>query len=176
MTISEAIAFLRPAIHPTKGSWADIGAGTGIFTEALMNILTEGEVYAIDKSPHALYKIQTPPHIHFEIVEADFNQPMPLPLMDGILMANALHYAPDHLQALRNVLQYLKPAGVFVLIEYDTEIPVVPWVPNPFSVSRFEKLCGKMGLMKPQVLDTRGSIYNDGRMYLAMTRREDKNE
>jgi len=33
--LSAAINFLEPAIPKQQGRWADIGAGTGIFTQAL---------------------------------------------------------------------------------------------------------------------------------------------
>jgi SAM-dependent methyltransferase len=171
MTIPEAISFLRPAIKLPEGLWADIGAGTGVFTQALMGILRSGSMYAVDKSPHALYSIQPPPHIRYEIVEADFNLPLSLPLCDGIIMANALHYAPDHVSALRNVLDCLQPNGAFVLIEYDTDIPNNPWVPNPVSKNRFHELCLKTGLSHPEILGSRTSVYGHQELYLALTTR-----
>ena len=169
MTLPEAIDFIRPGINPTSGTWADIGAGTGLFTLALMEILTDGNVIALDKSPHALYSIKPPPHLGFEIVDADFHQPLSLPPLEGILMANALHYAKDHLTVLKNVLNSLKPGGTFILIEYDTDIPNIPWVPNPIPFQQFKDLCGKAGLHDPVIFGTRDSIYRDGAMYAART-------
>mgnify|MGYP002683214101 CR=1 FL=1 len=57
MTPIEAINFIRLGIIHPSGTWADIGAGTGLFSRALMEILEEGKVIAVDKSPHALYGI-----------------------------------------------------------------------------------------------------------------------
>ncbi len=173
MTIYEAIQFIRPAIVHNTGTWADIGAGTGLFTEALMDILEEGRVIAVDKSPHSLYANSQLSNrnakIDIEIIEGDFHNPMPLPPLDGILMANALHYAKDHEAVLKNVLVYLKPTGTFVLIEYDTDIPNNPWVPNPISIERFKMLCEKVELKAPIVMGMRESIYQDGQMYIAVT-------
>jgi SAM-dependent methyltransferase len=196
MTLSEAIDLIRPAVEPTSGIWADIGAGTGLFTEALMSILEEGKVIAVDKSPHGLYsneqltignrqltigKVQKAIDkgqlansneqriIGVEIIEADFNHPFVLPSLDGIIMANALHYAHDHAVVLKNVLAHLKPGGSFILIEYDTDKPNPPWVPNPVSFVRFKELCEKVGLKGPVLIGTRDSVYNDGKMYVAKT-------
>jgi SAM-dependent methyltransferase len=195
MTLTEAIDLIRPAVVPLSGVWADIGAGTGLFTEALMLILEEGKVIAVDKSPHSLYaneqlaisnskRSEDPARseavngmatgnlqsgIGLEIIEADFNHPFVLPPLDGILMVNALHYAHDHTDVLKNVLTHLKPGGTFVLIEYDTDKPNPPWVPNPVSFVRFKELCEKAGLREPELIGTRDSVYNDGKMYVAKT-------
>ncbi len=189
MTLYEAINLIRPGVIPLTGTWADIGAGTGLFTEALMEILEEGKIISLDKSPHGLYankqlamgyqqrKInegqvaigKKAKKINIEIVEADFNIPLDLPLLDGILMANALHYANDHKFVLKNVLTSLKPEGTFLLIEYDTEKPNPPWVPNPISLHTFRVMCKQMGLKDPVEIGRRQSIYQDGEMYAVMT-------
>jgi trans-aconitate methyltransferase len=170
MTLQEAIDLIRPGVEPTRGTWADIGAGTGMFTLALMEILTEGKITALDKSPHALYKINPSSNLSFEIVDADFHQPLNLEPLDGIVMANALHYAKDHLAVLKNVLAPLKPGSTFILIEYDTEKPNEPWVPNPVSLNNFKTLCEKLGLSAPKEIGRKKSIYSDGKIYAAVTK------
>jgi ubiquinone/menaquinone biosynthesis C-methylase UbiE len=170
MTLTEAIHFIRPGIQPANGIWADIGAGTGLFTMALMHIMEEGTIIAVDKSPHALYSIKASSQIHFQVMEGDFNQPLQLPLMDGILMANALHYANDHITVLENVLASLREGGRFVLIEYDTEVPNGPWVPNPVSMKLFRNLCKQVGLSDPELIGERQSIYQDGTMYAVVSK------
>jgi SAM-dependent methyltransferase len=172
MTLQEAIAFIRPAVQPATGVWADLGAGTGLFSQALLDILKEGKVIAVDKSPHALYKIIPSGIIAFEIVEADFEQPLFLPSLDGIIMANSLHYANEHLEVLRNVLGRLKKESLFILIEYDTDMPRKPWIPNPISFSSFKKLCSVIGLKDPVEKGRRGSVYGDNEIYLAITSKE----
>lgn len=195
MTLHEAINLIRPGVIPPSGTWADIGAGTGLFTEALMEILEEGKIIAIDKSPHGLYinkqlamgneqrtinegqlaNGKKAKKINIEIVEADFNMLMVLPSLDGILMANALHYGNDHLYVLKNVLTFLKPGGTFILIEYDTEKPNPPWVPNPISLHTFRVMCKQVGLKDPVEIGRRKSIYQEGEMYAVMTHPIDTN-
>lgn len=177
MILSEAIDFIQPSVQPNHGVWADIGAGSGLFTEALLHILKSGKIIALDKSPHVLYQsgLQTSQNagkaltnLSVEIMEADFNHSLDLPPLDGILMANALHYANDHLQVLQNVLKHLKPEGTFILIEYELETPNPPWVPNPVPFKVFIELCSKTSLSSPVIKNTRESIYHDGRLYLAI--------
>ena len=125
----------------------------------------------MDKSTHALYDLKPPSHIDFEIKENDFNLPVELPPLDGILMANSLHYAKDHRYVLNNVLSALKESGTFILIEYDTDTPNVPWVPNPVSLKRFKELCGRVGLTQPELIAERTSIYQEGRMYAVVSKK-----
>lgn len=182
MTLTEAVDLIRPGVMPNSGTWADIGAGTGLFTEALMEILEEGKVIAMDKSPHGLYANRQlainnrqlaignkQKSVTIEIAEEDFNSPLSLPPLDGILMANALHYATDRLTVLKNVLTSLKSEGTFILIEYDSDKPNPPWVPNPVSLKTFRELCKKAGLKEPMEIGRKKSIYQDGEMYIAVT-------
>jgi ubiquinone/menaquinone biosynthesis C-methylase UbiE len=169
MNLEEAISFIRPGVKPLHGTWADIGAGTGVFTQAMMHILEEGRVIALDKNPHLLYSLKSMPHVHLSVVEGDFNHALALPPLDGIIMANALHYATDHETVLKNVLTSLKKGGRFILIEYDTEVPNHPWVPYPVSLTRYRKLCKQIGLSEPELIGTRDSIYQDGIMYAVLS-------
>lgn len=171
MTPVDARRFIEKAILPQKGTWADIGAGTGTFTQALQSILTDGKVLAVDKNPHVLWREfghQSPDSpVVVEVVEADFTKAMDLPPLDGILIANALHYATDPLNALGNVLASLKAGGTFLLIEYETDKPRTPWVPHPVSFARFGELCSQVGLSQPELMDSRPSQYGYDRLYLA---------
>ena len=183
MTLQEAIDLIRPGINPSSGTWADIGAGTGLFTQALMEILESGKVIALDKSPHALYEIgnrqsaigNKKNKLSLEIVEGDFHQPLELPPLDGIIMANSLHYARDHKIVLKNVLSSLKSRGTFILIEYETDTPRNPWVPNPVSFRKFNELCNSLNLSNPTIIATRKSLYNDGDMYVATSNKMNEN-
>jgi SAM-dependent methyltransferase len=177
VTLDEAIDLIRPGIIPVFGTWADIGAGTGLFTMALMQILEEGKVIAVDKSPHGLYEagIDIPSlqgigthgsKVEVEIKEGDFHRPLHLPTLDGIIMANSLHYANDHVIVLKNVLTSLKPGGSFILLEYDTIKPNPPWVPNPVSLELCKELFIAVGLNEPQIIGRKKSVYNDGEMYV----------
>ncbi|HEX6910991.1 MAG TPA: class I SAM-dependent methyltransferase, partial [Longimicrobium sp.] len=56
MKESDAIDLLRPAVHPSPDArWADLGAGTGVFTRALATLAgPSGRVFAVDVDDGAL--------------------------------------------------------------------------------------------------------------------------
>lgn len=167
MDLKTAINFIRAAVLPAQGNWADIGAGSGIFTLALDQILEPGStIYAADKNPHMLYKLQLE-HCQLVIEELDFTRNFKLPPLDGIVMANALHYAEDQQQALRKVAACLKPGGTLLLIEYETDKPLRTWIPYPIPFEKLERLAAQSGLTKPEEIGRVPSAYGHEHIYLA---------
>lgn len=171
MEATEAIKLLGNISGENPQTWADIGAGTGVFTVALQAILKpESTVWAVDKNPHVLWSLPKYNEVNIRVEEGNFERAMDLPLFDGIVMANALHYAQDPARVLKNVLQYLKPEGSFVLIEYDTNQPNPPWVPYPVSQARFEQLVAEVGLTAPEPIYRTSSQYGQNYIYSVQTR------
>ena len=117
MTTQTAIDLIKGGINDTNGTWADIGAGTGMFTIALHEILSSGTIYAVDKNPHVLWSLKGTDKVQIIVEEADFTHPMDLPQLDGIVMANALHYAEDPIPVITNIVEWLKPGGVLIKLE-----------------------------------------------------------
>ncbi len=167
MQINEAIDLIRGGITEKEGIWADLGAGTGLFTQALQAILEAGTVYAVDKSPHALWRLDRHERVPMEIVEADFSKPLDLPPLDGIIMANALHYIKEPLFVLRQLLPLLKQNGQFILLEYETTQPNPPWIPYPIPADRFHQIAGQAGLSSPQEIGRVASRYGHNHIYAA---------
>ena len=140
MTLSDAQDLIRPALTFRSGNWADIGAGTGMFTLALQSLLEEGTIYAVDKNPHVLYSLKSSERVTIVVEEGDFNRPLNLPQLDGIIMANTLHYTPNPEEVLTNILHHLRPGGLFILAEYETPKALPPWVPFPLPFQQFQQL------------------------------------
>ena len=63
---------------------------------------------------------------------ADFTKPIDLPPLDGIVMANSLHFVKDKAPVLALVRDMLKPSGRLLLVEYDADRGN-PYVPHPLS-------------------------------------------
>ena len=170
MDVHTAINLIQQGVIPQKAIWADLGAGTGLFTVALDFLLKKGStIYAVDKSPHGLYKLETLTNSQLQIVDGDFTRSLDLPLLDGILMANAIHYVKDKKGTLSNLLKYLKPNGAFILLEYDTEKPTPIWVPHPISFEQFRTLSKEVGLSKPKLIGETPSAYGHQRIYSCLS-------
>ena len=165
MDIATGQHLIGAAINPKQGFWIDIGAGTGLFTEVLFQTLTSGKVIAMDKNPHALWRLKAPTHLEFEILEADFNRTLDFPKVDGMIMANALHYAEEPVAVLKNILQFLKPNAPFILVEYELNQPRKPWIPYPVPFKRFKKLAPEVNLSTPKLLTTVPSRYGPNDLF-----------
>jgi trans-aconitate methyltransferase len=84
------------ALGPT--TWADLGCGTGTFTVALADLLSLGStIHAMDRDGSVLRRIP-PEHKGVSITthRGDFtDHTWPFANLDGILMANSLHYVDN---------------------------------------------------------------------------------
>jgi ubiquinone/menaquinone biosynthesis C-methylase UbiE len=98
MDHQDHVHLLHGGIPQPGGVWADLGSGSGAFTLALAECLgAEGEIYSVDKNGGELQRQQQAMHARFPAVivhylTADFTRPLPLPPLDGIVVANALHF------------------------------------------------------------------------------------
>ena len=83
-------------------TWADLGCGDGTFTLALAELLASGStIHAMDRDTAALRGIP-PSHREVQIIthQGDFtSDPWPFGNLDGILMANSLHFV-EHQRAI----------------------------------------------------------------------------
>jgi ubiquinone/menaquinone biosynthesis C-methylase UbiE len=145
-------------------NWVDLGSGSGIFTRALASLLSnQSVVLAVDKEQQ---RIDSPPvgaRIHF--LRLDFVQELlPFDKVDGILMANALHYVDDKQSFIEKLKRHLKDDGQFVIIEYDTESRN-KWVPYPISFQRLKATFADHGFHKVEKVGERSSIYRANKMY-----------
>jgi len=155
-------------VRSAPARWADLGCGSGLFTYALANLLPDcSHLYAIDQSPVALDPLPKPAHTKVEFRQVDFvNHILPLSDLDGILMANSLHYVPDKPALLKKLLPCLRPAGCFVIVEYDTDL-ANSWVPYPIRYAVLQGLFASVGFAKVTQLEERPSRYGRANMYAA---------
>jgi ubiquinone/menaquinone biosynthesis C-methylase UbiE len=146
--------------------WADLGCGTGLFTQALVSLLQPGsKIYAVDQNKQALQQIPTPPTIGIEKIAANFvTDPLPLKDLDGILMANALHFVKDKTGFLRTIAGYCKPNAALLIVEYDMDTPNT-WVPYPLSFTSLESLFRKAGYKTVEKIHSTPSVYNRSLIY-----------
>jgi len=170
-----AVELITAAIPRGLQTWVDLGAGEGTFTRALAAILKSGSrIYAVDHDARAVVALERwAARATLEVipVRADFSKPFTLPglakpSLDGVLLANALHFATDASEVLSRLAGWLAPGGRVVLVEYNRRA-ASRWVPHPVPLERFESLARDAGLEPPRLVATRPSAYG-GELYAAV--------
>lgn len=167
MNQRDAKGLIADAVGESGGVWADFGAGTGTFTRALRALLVPGNrIYAIDNDPAAIDALQKLGDNVIPI-RADFSEAftLPEPALDGMLLANALHFVPDAGRVLARLASLLKPGGRVVIVEYDRRA-ASPWVPHPVDSGRWSEIAAGAGLENPRVTARQKSRYA-GELYVA---------
>jgi Methylase involved in ubiquinone/menaquinone biosynthesis len=144
------VGLIREGVLGGGTTWADLGSGSGAFTLALADLLgPSGSIHTVDRDRRAL-QVQLRalrdafPSVGVTPLVANFTTPLELPPLDGIVMANSLHFERDKLAVLRLVRGYLRPAGRLVLVEYDAD-KGNPWVPFPLSFRTWTRLAAEAG-------------------------------
>ena len=164
MDHADHVDLLRRGIPGTGGVWADLGAGRGAFTLALADLLgPTGEIHAIDLDLSALEanarRMRTRfPDCHVRYETGDYAQPLPLSSLDGIVMANTLHFQRDPLSVVRLCRGYLRPEGRLLLVEYNLNRPHGA-VPYPVAYSHWCQLAHDAGFGHTTLLATRPSRF-----------------
>jgi ubiquinone/menaquinone biosynthesis C-methylase UbiE len=158
MNHNDHVNLLRPANLPQGGVYADFGAGSGAFTLALRDLIgIDATIYAVDKDKSALRDLENSHRARFNttrnliLFPNDFSHPLDLPLLDGIVMANSLHFFKDKEKLLRHVHGFLKPNGALLLIEYNVDSGNM-WVPHPLTFETFCSLAPRAGFTEPRLL------------------------
>lgn len=159
MQHQDHVNLIRTGIPAQGGVWADLGSGSGAFTLALADLLgPNARIYSVDKDRRALREQAAAmrarfPEVAVEYVEADFTGKLALPPLDGVLMANSLHYVRHKASMLDLVRSYLRPAGRLILVEYNADHGNM-WVPYPLSYPTWEKLSQQHGFASTRLLAT----------------------
>ena len=93
-------------------------------------------------------------------------QPWPFAGLDGILMANSLHYVEHQAAFIRECESRMKCHRRFLIVEYDT-CNASRWVPYPVSRTKLTTLFEHAGYSSVRVLRSRPSIYRRAPLYSA---------
>jgi ubiquinone/menaquinone biosynthesis C-methylase UbiE len=170
MDHADLVALLHDGVIAKGGRWADLGAGEGAFTLALADLLgPQAEITAVDRDPGSLKRLasivgkRSPADI--QAVVADFTRPLSLSGLDGVVMANSLHFVRDKAPVLASVRDMLRPGGTLIVVEYETDRGN-PWVPHPFSFATWQRLAARAGFEQTRLLHRHPSRHF-GSMYSA---------
>ncbi len=175
MNHEDHVRLLRGGVPGPGGVWADLGSGSGAFTLALADLIgPTGEIYSVDKDRGALREQEQAMRARFpgttvHYLTADFTQRLALPPLDGVVMANSLHFQRQKEPLLQLVRGYLKPEGRLLLVEYNADRGNM-WVPHPLSYDTWEALARRNGFSRTTLLATQPSRFL-GEMFSALSLR-----
>ena len=171
MELHEAIDLIR--FNPNKEQnqvWADLGCGNGLFTRALASLLPGGStIHAIDADEKAVSEIPASYNgVSIEKSVLDFtSDSLVFHQVDGLMMANSLHYVKEKETFLRRMITSLKIGGYFLLVDYDMET-VNRWVPYPLQIAAAKQLFLHCGAQSFKIINKRKSVFGDQWMYAAL--------
>ena len=167
----DAAAARRLIAHPSLADegpqvWADLGCGDGTFTRALAACLPGGShIHAVDRDAAALRA--GPARAGAVTIAAlvhDFTaEDLPLADLDGVLIANALHYVRDQEGWLTGLPRRMRRRRL-LLVEYDSA-RANRWVPYPIPLTRARTLVAAAGFDRIEPLGRRASVYRDADLY-----------
>ena len=171
MTHQEHVSLIKPAFPRKGGVWADFGSGDGAFTLALADILgKEAKIYSVDKDSSRLshqkeHFSKQFPQAKVEYIVHDLGKFLALGGLDGVVMANLLHFFKDEQSSplskqkiLANIKKVLKPKGKLIIVEYNVDEGNT-WVPYPVSFESLKILLPENGFSSPKLLKTIPSYY-----------------
>ncbi len=167
MTIEQAVALIGNARieWALPQVWCDLGCGEGTFTTALAALLAPGStIHALDVNSQVLKQVPDS-HNGVEIrkVIADLNSPsLRLPVVDGFLMANSLHFLPDQQLFLGKLGRLTRR---YLVVEYERSLRSF-WEPYPAPFQRLRELFHAVGVESVEQVGKRSSRFG-GMMYCA---------
>lgn len=166
MNHADLVGLIEDGVTERGGRWADLGSGEGAVTLALADVLGPGShITAVDRDSGALRRLERDrfPAVAIETMPEDFTRPVALANLDGIVMANSLHFIRDKAPVLGSVRKMLRRGGTLIVVEYGSDRGN-PWVPHPFTYQRWETMAAQAGFVKTRLLRTipsrhLGSLY-----------------
>jgi ubiquinone/menaquinone biosynthesis C-methylase UbiE len=170
MDHSDHVRLIRDGVAGDGSMWADLGSGRGAFTLALADLLgPTGRIISVDRDAAALHDQATAlarrfPSVPIDQRVADFSEPLDLGPLDGIVMANSLHFVRDKTAVLASIRGYLRDGGRLVLVEYDADHGNT-WVPYPMAFETWRATAATAGFRETRRLTSvpsrfLGSIYS----------------
>ena len=168
----DAVALIADAgFDKSPSVWADLGSGEGTFTHALASLLAPGSVvHAVDYDASAVADVRASSPVRIVPHALDFvSAPWPVDVLDGILMANSLHYVRNQRGFLDLCVSRLAPGGRFLIVEYDTDV-ASPWVPFPVPRAGLRRLLESVGF-SVRFLGSRRSMFRRAELYAAVAGR-----
>ena len=100
--------------HPAGAHWLDVGCGTGLFTELILDTRSPATVFAIDQAAAQIEHARRKPvaqRANFQVGDA---QALPFPdsTFDVVVSALVINFIPDRPRALSEMRRVARTQGV----------------------------------------------------------------
>lgn len=120
--------FLDWVKPPVDARWLDVGCGTGLFTELIVDTQRPASVVAIDQAPSQIEHARRKPiarRAEFRVGDAQA-----LPFADGafdvVAAALVINFIPDRLRALSEMRRAARPGGIVAGFVWDFTAELSP--------------------------------------------------
>ncbi|MEA2650409.1 MAG: hypothetical protein QOI85_130 [Chloroflexota bacterium] len=178
MDHADHVSLIRDGVDGAGPHWLELGAGSGAFTLALLDLLGDhADVVALDRDAGSLRRLEDAaarrfPDAAVRRVVGDFTEPLPFDpaSFDGVLMANSLHFLRDKEPVLQAAIDTLKPGGRLVIVEYGADRGNY-WVPWPIAYAKWAELANRVGLRDTRHIGEVPSRFL-GSIYAAVSQRD----
>ncbi|MBI1769348.1 MAG: class I SAM-dependent methyltransferase [Bacteroidetes bacterium] len=171
MELSIAIRLIEKGIPKSNSPqyWVDLGAGDGFFTRALGSVLpSNSSILAIDQNANALKSIKWDfKSVSLQTLSGNFVSMDLDGNIDGILMANALHYVSAQTDFLLALRIKLSPIGRLVIVEYE-RTKSNAWVPYPIGFRKLLEAGEATGFTSIIKVEEAPSTYDSATIYSAI--------
>lgn len=148
----------------TPPHWADLGCGSGVFTEVLASLLPpKSNITAIDKAVQHLPK-QMGIETSVSFITADFEtDTLSLSDLDGIMMANVFHFVQAKERLILKLESYFRGTPQFLVVEYENSQPNY-WEPFPIPFQQMKEMFERLNYKRIEKLGSLNSVYG-GTLY-----------
>ncbi len=176
MNHQDHVRLIQDGIPHAHSRWGDFGSGRGAFTLALAELLgDQGQIFSVDQDRWALRQQKQElngrfPQTNISYFKTSYTKPIKnLPPLDGIVMANTLHFHQGNkrIELLRLIKGYLKENGRLIVVEYDTNRGN-RWVPHPMTFQTWQSIAQVAGFSQTTLLATHPSSFL-GRFFSAVS-------
>lgn len=153
----------------SRQTWADLGAGNGAFTHALSTMLYDGStLYAVDTNAARMESIRVWQQIMLKKIKADFiRDTWSTEPLDGVLMANSLHFVKDKESFLRGLKEKMAFGSRLIIVEYEMEKGNT-FVPYPIGFRNLTSEVKSAGFSTVKKLKEVPSVYEGRMIYSAL--------
>jgi ubiquinone/menaquinone biosynthesis C-methylase UbiE len=122
---TEFLAWLAP---PASTNWLDVGCGTGIFTELIVDTCHPADVVAVDPSASQIEHARRQPKLRqatFRVADAQA-LPFPAAAFDVVVSALVINFVPDRPRALTEMRRVTRAQGLVAGYVWDFSAELSP--------------------------------------------------